>query len=82
MRNLVVLINKMDDPTVHWSEDRYKECRDKIMPFLKKSCSFKNEELYFMPCSGFTGAFLLEIPPADVCPWFRFVALCHVTRVY
>jgi hypothetical protein len=26
-----------------------------------------------MPCSGFTGSFLLEVPPADVCPWFRSV---------
>lgn len=65
----------MDDPTVSWSEDRYKECRDKILPFLKKVCGFKSEEMYTMPCSGYTGAFLLTVPPADVCPWFRFVPL-------
>lgn len=66
----------MDDPTVNWSEDRYKECRDKILPFLKKQCGFKVEELYFMPCSGYTGAFLLTVPPADICPWFRSVSVC------
>ena len=73
MRHLVVLINKMDDPTVNWSEDRYKECKEKIQPFLRKS-GFKNDEMYFMPCSGYTGAFLAEVPPEDVCPWFRSVA--------
>lgn len=27
VRHLVVLINKMDDPTVQWLEDRYEECK-------------------------------------------------------
>ena len=36
VRHLVVLVNKMDDPTVEWSEERYKECKTKLTPFLKK----------------------------------------------
>ena len=36
VRHLVVLINKMDDPTVEWSEERYEECKTKLTPFLKK----------------------------------------------
>ena len=34
-RLLVVVINKMDDPTVEWSQARFEECRDKLTPFLK-----------------------------------------------
>ena len=36
VKHLVVLINKMDDPTVLWSEERYEECKTKLTPFLKK----------------------------------------------
>jgi peptide chain release factor subunit 3 len=36
VRHLVVLVNKMDDPTVEWSEERYEECKTKLTPFLKK----------------------------------------------
>lgn len=36
VKHLVVLVNKMDDPTVNWDEERYNECKDKILPYLKK----------------------------------------------
>lgn len=35
VNKLVVVVNKMDDPTVEWSEDRYKECTTKLVVFLK-----------------------------------------------
>jgi peptide chain release factor subunit 3 len=34
---LVVVINKMDDPTVKWSKERYDEIEAKMVPFLKSS---------------------------------------------
>ncbi len=71
VRQLIVLINKMDDPTVEWSEARYNECCEKLLPYLKK-CGFNPKtELYFMPCSGLTGAYLREPVSEAVCPWFR-----------
>lgn len=36
VKHLVVLVNKMDDPTVNWDVERYNECKDKILPYLKK----------------------------------------------
>lgn len=35
VKRLIMVINKMDDPTVAWSKERYDECVNKIMPFLK-----------------------------------------------
>lgn len=35
VNKLVVAVNKMDDPTVEWSEERYKECTTKLAVFLK-----------------------------------------------
>lgn len=69
VKHLVVLINKMDDPTVEWSEARFVECRDKLLPFLKRQCQFKDKELCFIPASSFTGANIKD-PAPDQCPWY------------
>ncbi|OTF73925.1 Eukaryotic peptide chain release factor GTP-binding subunit-like protein, partial [Euroglyphus maynei] len=70
VKHLIVLINKMDDPTVEWSEARYQECHDKLLPYLKK-CGFNPKtELYFLPCSGLTGAFLRDAVDEKTCPWY------------
>lgn len=71
VRQLVVLINKMDDPTVNWSEERFQECRSKLEPFLKRLGFNLQRDVHFMPCSGYTGAFLRDSVPADVCPFYR-----------
>lgn len=71
VKKLVVVINKMDDPTVLWAESRYNECKDKLVPYLKK-CGFNPKtDLIFFPVSGLTGAFLRDIPPESVCSWYR-----------
>ncbi|CAF1029022.1 unnamed protein product [Rotaria magnacalcarata] len=71
VRYLVVLINKMDDPTVNWDQARYDEIRDKLTPYLKK-CGFKpGEDTVFMPCSGMSGAILKEHPGEHILPWYK-----------
>ncbi|XP_014248702.1 eukaryotic peptide chain release factor GTP-binding subunit ERF3A isoform X2 [Cimex lectularius] len=73
VKHMVVLINKMDDPTVKWSEDRYNECRDKILPYLKKLGFNTTKDLTFMPVSGLTGLGLKEQIDEKLCPWYRGV---------
>jgi peptide chain release factor subunit 3 len=65
VERLVVLINKMDDPTVKWAEARYKQCVDKLAPFLK-GCGFSPKSISFVPCSGITGANLIEKSSKEV----------------
>jgi len=68
---LVVVINKMDDPTVRWSKDRYDECTSKLKPFLK-SCGFTiKREVKFVPISGLTGANVKDEVDGSVCPWWK-----------
>ncbi|CAH8475745.1 unnamed protein product [Schistosoma rodhaini] len=71
VKHLVVLVNKMDDPTVSWDEARYMECKDKILPYLKKIGFDIKSDVYCMPCSGYNGAFLRDIPDESVCSWYR-----------
>jgi peptide chain release factor subunit 3 len=69
VRQLVVLVNKMDDPTVLWAEDRYNECKDKLIPYLKKVGFNPRTDVTFIPCSGLTGAFIKD-PVPDACSWY------------
>nr|XP_057917564.1 eukaryotic peptide chain release factor GTP-binding subunit ERF3A [Doryrhamphus excisus] len=68
VKHLIVLVNKMDDPTVNWSLHRYEECKEKLVPFLKKVGFNPKKDIYFMPCSGLTGANLKD--PLPECPWY------------
>jgi len=67
VKHLVVLVNKMDDPTVKWSKERYDYCKDNLTPYLKKVGFNPAKDIMFMPCSGLTGAGLKE-PVADNFP--------------
>lgn len=51
---------------------RYNECKEKLLPYLKK-CGFNPKtDIYFLPCSGLTGSFLRSAPEEDLCPWYRW----------
>lgn len=73
VHHLIVLINKMDDPTVEWSKERFEECRDKILPFLKKIGFSPQKDLTFMPVSGQIGLGLKDPLDDSVCPWHKCV---------
>ena len=60
VKHLVIMINKMDDPTVEWSEERYNYCKDNLTPYLKKVGFNPAKDIQFMPCSGLTGSGLLD----------------------
>jgi peptide chain release factor subunit 3 len=68
---LVVVVNKMDDPTVQWSKERYDECINKLRPFLK-SCGYViKREVKFMPISGLGGANVKNEVLESECPWWK-----------
>jgi peptide chain release factor subunit 3 len=69
VNKLVVVVNKMDDPTVDWSEDRYKQCTSKLTVFLKG--------LGYNPSTGRCSSVLLQSQPADVCRSHLHACLCH-----
>ena len=73
VKHLIVLVNKMDDPTVHWDEARFNECKDKILPYLKKLGFNILKDLTFIPCSGLYGYGLKEPIDEKTCPWYRYV---------
>ncbi|VDK48461.1 unnamed protein product [Anisakis simplex] len=70
VKHLIVLVNKMDDPTVDWEEERFKEIQQKLTPYLRK-CGFNPKtDIVYIPVSGLTGAFLKERPSAEFGSWY------------
>ncbi|THG97150.1 hypothetical protein EW026_g4803 [Hermanssonia centrifuga] len=67
---LVVVINKMDDPTVEWQKSRYDEIKDKLTPFIRSAGFHLKTDVKFIPLSAFTGANLKERMAKSVCPWW------------
>ena len=68
---LIVIVNKMDDPTVKWDKGRWDEIVAKISPFLK-SCGYNvQRDVQFVPISGLHGTNVKDLVGKDVCPWYE-----------
>lgn len=68
VRQLVVAINKMDDISVNWSEERYNEIKNEVGRMLRM-VGYKVEKIPFVPTSGWTGDNLVK--PSDKMPWYK-----------
>ena len=67
---LIVLVNKMDDPTVKWDKGRWDEINVKISPFLK-SCGYNPKDVQFVPVSGLYGTNMKTKVDAATCAWYE-----------
>lgn len=70
VKKLIVLVNKMDESTVQWSEDRYKEIHDKLSKYLKKVGYNLKKDVHWVPASGQTGINILESKP-ELHPYYK-----------
>ncbi|KAK4249551.1 P-loop containing nucleoside triphosphate hydrolase protein [Corynascus novoguineensis] len=70
VNKLVVVINKMDDPTVNWSHERYLECTTKLQQFLKGTGYNLKTDVFFMPIAAQQTLGIKDRVPKDVCPWW------------
>ncbi|KAF1854192.1 hypothetical protein Lal_00008445 [Lupinus albus] len=52
VNKLIVAVNKMDDPTVEWSHERYQECTTKLAQFLKGTGYNLKTDVYFLPIAA------------------------------
>jgi len=67
----------MDEPSVQWSEARWKEIREKLEPFLIKS-GYQPKDVYYVPISGLTGDNIKNKVDAKVCPWYKGETLMNI----
>jgi len=65
---IVVAVNKMDDPTVNWSQQRYEEVKDGVSRLLRM-VGYDVSKIHFVPTSGWTGDNLVK--RSDKMPWYK-----------
>ena len=68
VRQIVVAINKMDDNTVSWNEERYTEIKNEVTRMLRMT-GFKVDKVKFIPTSGWTGDNLVK--KSENMPWYK-----------
>ncbi|KAF2767305.1 hypothetical protein EJ03DRAFT_158533 [Teratosphaeria nubilosa] len=70
VNKLVIVINKMDDPTVNWSKERFEECTAKLVPFLKGLGYNPKTDLFIMPIAAQVAAGIKERVKKEQAPWW------------
>ena len=68
VNQIVVCINKMDDPLINYKEARYNEVKVEMEKLLK-TVGFKTEKIRFIPVSGWMGDNLVK--KSDKMPWYK-----------
>ena len=76
---LAVAVNKMDDETTNYSEERYNECR-KEMESLLKVVGYDTSKVQFVPVSGWLGDNLVK--KSDKMPWYKGPTLLEVLNSF
>ena len=69
VQKLVLVVNKMDDPTVEWSKERYDECTIKVIKFLE-ALGYKKADIFCMPISAQRTIGIKDRISKDICPWY------------
>ncbi|XP_042050694.1 eukaryotic peptide chain release factor GTP-binding subunit ERF3A-like isoform X8 [Salvia splendens] len=72
---LLVVVNKMDEPTVKWSKERFDEIESKMSLFLKSSGYNVKKDVQFLPISGLMGTNMKSRMGKDICPWWNGTCL-------
>ncbi|KAM0875350.1 hypothetical protein ACQ4PT_036841 [Festuca glaucescens] len=75
---LIVVINKMDEPIVQWSKEKYAwwdipwydEIEGKMVPFLKSSGYNVKKDVQFLPISGLCGTNMNTKMDKSICSWW------------
>jgi len=68
VKQLIVGVNKMDDKTVNYSQDRFEEIQKEVQNFIKK-IGYNPKNVPFVPISGWNGDNMLEKSPN--MPWWK-----------
>lgn len=68
VKQMIVVLNKMDDATVNYAEARYVEIKNEVFAYLKK-VGYKPMKIPFIPISGWEGENLVD--KSTKMPWYH-----------
>merc|ERR1712070_587554 len=67
VREMIVCVNKMDDQSVNYSQERYDEIKQELTNYLKK-VGYNPAKIQFIPISGWHGDNMIE--KSDNMKWY------------
>ena len=67
IQRVLIVVNKMD--VIGWDQDRFKLMEESLTTYLVETLSFSENELSFVPASGFKGDNIVK--KSDQCPWYK-----------
>jgi elongation factor 1-alpha len=59
VKQMIVVVNKMDDKSVNWGQPRYEEIKKEVSAYIKK-IGYNPDKVPFVPISGWHGDNMLE----------------------
>jgi elongation factor 1-alpha len=62
VKQMIVVLNKMDDKSVNWGQARYDEIKKEVASYIKK-IGYNPDKVNFVPISGWHGDNMLEKSP-------------------
>ena len=68
VKQMIVCVNKMDEKTVNYSEERFKEIKAEVKAYLKE-VGYKVKKVQFIPISGWKGDNMIE--KSSNMKWFK-----------
>jgi elongation factor 1-alpha len=68
IKQMIILVNKMDDKSVNWSQERFNAIEKEMKAYLVK-VGYKEDNLQFIPISGWHGDNMIE--KSDNLKWFK-----------
>ncbi|MBN1683472.1 translation elongation factor EF-1 subunit alpha [Candidatus Bathyarchaeota archaeon] len=79
VNQIVVAVNKMDDQSVNWSEQRYQEVKDGVSRLLQM-VGYDVSKVYFVPTSGWGGDNLVK--KSENMPWYKGPSLLEALDTF
>jgi len=76
---LIVCLNKMDDQTVKYSQERYESCKKEVEGLLK-TVGYDPSKISFIPSSGWIGDNLVK--HSENTPWYKGPTLVEALDVF
>jgi elongation factor 1-alpha len=68
VKQMICVVNKMDDKSVNWGQARYDEIKSEVSTYVKK-IGYNPEKINFVPISGWLGDNMIE--KSSNMPWYK-----------
>jgi len=78
IQRLVMVINKMDEPSVKWSKERYEEIKESLTPYLKQYGFNPEKYVSWVPVSGLKNQNIIEKVDPKICSWYTGPTLMEI----